>query len=287
MVLIMSINHHTANNIFEFNEIINSIRDKEASNIWFRGHSSAEYSLTPSGYRECFVNKDGRGNKIPLQPCNPGQYNGAETMSISTRNMRKEFKLKAISFLEKMPKNDFEWMFIMQHYGVPTLLLDWTTNALVALYFAINDIPLSKLSNNEEAAIYVINPSKINQKSCGINFPIDIANDSETWKDYIDASGQARDPICILAPHIEARIRAQSGVFTLHGFNVWPIDFYEVLQEYIYKITIPYSCILTIKKSLKNFGITSGFIFPDLSGIAKEIKEQENEIFHGYLSKLN
>jgi hypothetical protein len=55
------------------------------------------------------------------------------------------------------PDDYFGWLFLAQHYGLPTRLLDWTENPLVALYFAV-------LSQEEarDGCIWALWPRKLN-----------------------------------------------------------------------------------------------------------------------------
>lgn len=96
---------------------------------FFRGQSSSDYKLIPSIGRRF---KDGQESVLM-------QYE---------REIFEDFKRKYSMFTDVRPKNDKEFLFLAQHYGLPTRLLDWTYNPLIALYFACE-------SNFEKMVLFI------------------------------------------------------------------------------------------------------------------------------------
>jgi hypothetical protein len=283
---------HTVKNLAEYISLANTINRDAQDSAWFRGHGSASYRLTPSVLRDTTPLSDARG-----RPLKGGEYSiseGGSVTGINPERMLDEFKRRSLPFLQFQPRNDFEWLFLMQHHGVPTRLIDWTTNALVALYFAVENITSTKHKSARNAAsefmadddlrsdgvaIFSINPNEINNETIGIPYPVDVAAEFEKWKMYTYPTRisvqNAILPICILAPHITPRIRSQSGSFTLHGSNIWALDCFTQLRPLIHKIFIPYLYAEKIRQELHGLGITTSFIYPDLDGLSREIWEQE------------
>ncbi len=88
-------------------------------------------------------------------------------------------------------------------------------------------------------------------------------------------------PIAVQSSHIDTRIRSQSGHFTLHGANIWPLDYFDALREIMHKIFIPYEVIPQMIKDLQALGITESFIYPGLESLSRDIKRSEALRFNG------
>ncbi|EKS9796300.1 MULTISPECIES: FRG domain-containing protein [Burkholderia] len=288
-------------------DVVSAINSAENDTAWFRGHSSATYRLTPGALRDLVAFRDAYGR--PLDGTEVLRASGYELTGVSPERMLSDFKRRSIPFLDFVPRNDFEWLFLMQHHGVPTRLLDWTTNALVALYFAIEDSQSSGVASDEDreeeidefaknaAAVFAMNPHKVNHAMhADIDEVVDVAADYGYWEAYTRPTMLSSEhfdnyaPLCITAPQLSPRIRAQSGLFTIHGRDVNPLDWFSAVRPLITKILIPQEKTPIIWQQLRHFGFTKSFIYPGLDSVAHDVRFDEQRRWgherKAYLEKL-
>jgi hypothetical protein len=285
------IQRRAAQSIAEYMKIVDELSPTTMAGLWFRGHSKCGHRLVPGALRDVTLTTDGRG--FPIREGQIVRSSGSDVTGPNPERMLAEFKRQARPFVERPLMNEFEWMFLAQHHGLPTRLLDWSTNALAALYFAVSGAsaatgdgseiceeflePNSNELRDDGFAVFVIDPGSINTKILDVPDPIDISAVPDHWAHYLDpaSNDKAYLPLCVTAPHISSRIRAQSGVFTLHGANIWPLDYYDALRPLITKIFIPNTAGDSIANSLTKVGINRSFIYPGLDAIAYDVSAAE------------
>lgn len=101
-------------------EYFRYIRISADNSTWFRGESREHGDLVPTLYRNIDE------NKIMEQHTKERKY-------------FLEFRRRARALVPSIDPNDiWSWYFLIQHYGGPTRLLDWTHDAGIALFLALN-----------------------------------------------------------------------------------------------------------------------------------------------------
>ena len=111
-----------ANSFSEYIDFIKNYYKETDQEIWYRGQRDHTWKIEPNLYREKKMDIKS-GDELSIL-----KYKFADFKEVF-------FKLKE----EIIEKNNFNIMFIAQHYGLLTPVLDWSNDPLIALFFAIDE----------------------------------------------------------------------------------------------------------------------------------------------------
>lgn len=170
-----------------------------------------------------------------------------------------DFKRRATPFLgaNEQPKCDLEWLALAQHSGLHTRLMDWTEDAMAALWFALDGG--QDINDMRGPVVWILMPE-----------------DSWICKEggASDKAPLSATDVSVVCPRqFTGRIRSQSAWFTLHsrhkgGFQ--PLQD-SARRRALRKIKLAEGAVIPMRSQLHGLGLTASSIYPDLSGIVKRV----------------
>lgn len=178
--------------------------------------------------------------------------------------------------------NPWEFLCYAQHIGVPTRLLDWTINPLIATYFAVEDA----YNSDKDGVLYVLNVTSLDpiaEFNTRLGFRGNSLEMFSTRFDFLshfgpvkpNGSGKITSGLKIIQPPIiDARIQAQSALFSVNLDDDAPHDI--PLDNHLATYTIPQNDKATIKTQLYRMGIHAASIYPDVSGIGRYLTDRRD-----------
>lgn len=247
----------TIDNVGQF---VQALRDLGAGGmtrpLWFRGHRNAAYRLQASALRGDRF----RENEVA---------------------MLKRFMQDALPHLAEPPASDWDWLLLAQHHGVPTRLLDWSENALVALFFACetDDTRLEGVPE-PDGDVWVLMPEGLNRQA-------------GTWSSKhvedlpfvgVDSNLDPYNPMAGTAPQVPLRhvaviasrnfprIISQWGTFTITGEET-AIEHLPDAAKFLTRIRVEGAAKQQILEELRSLGVEERTVYPDLHRLGSRVRE--------------
>ncbi len=192
-----------------------------------------------------------------LQPLLP-KIARARSHSDSTvleSEMLKEVRRRGGLYIDQPALDDWDLLVYVQHFGMATRLLDWTSNPLVALWFACE-----RYGADGSTYFYVL----ITDKSALL--------DRKT-----DPSPFDRSRTKILKPNLNnPRIVAQNGWFTAHKYSVTakkfvPLEQNPEFRDALAELRVPNELHKSLLERLDVLGVNHQSIFPDFEGLCRYV----------------
>ncbi|WP_247456435.1 MULTISPECIES: FRG domain-containing protein [unclassified Bradyrhizobium] len=218
----------------KWHEFLSFLDRHMPSRYVFRGQSSVDWQLMPAAGR------------------------GGETYDpLFEERVFRAFKKDARLHMHLPETTDWDWLALGQHFGLPTRLLDWSTNPLVACYFALLD-ETAKTPGTGKLADAVVYAYPLDEKQIV---------DPSTWPSPFEI-----EEVGFLFPSsLAPRISSQRGLFSVHPKpnQPWQPDHLSA-----HRFIIPADYRFIFQRKLFRMGIDAAHIWANLEGVCASLKWQ-------------
>jgi len=281
---------HEIHSLQEFMDVLEKLKyqfshSAKAMDFSYRGVCDSSYPLLPGIFREVELNENAISGKVRA-------YMSREYEILS------RFIKEASAYITNVLREDYLlWMEYAQHFGVPTRLLDFSSNPLVALYFCCKNKP------EIDGSVWVLNETSFYHWSCRSEFVVhnspitkqqiisSIIAEMKGSFDYDPQKIEMKRPVSYIPYYIDHRMVAQSSRFLIWGADTRSLEEMVSEKEYmvlstqgirhdisndvrcLFRFKIPSCCKYRILKQLNIFEINEKSLFPGIDGIGRHIAD--------------
>lgn len=199
----------------------------------------------------------GQHEDLPLLP-KLFRSRNAKTIRGTEDAVLHQFKNRSPYLLPTKPDNEWDWLSLGQHFGLPTRLLDWTGNPLTALFFALD------ADTHLNPTVYIYH-AKENQ----------IVTEDDKKTDHPFKIEQTK----IFQPMGHSpRVTMQAGWHTVHRIHgtgdrrrFLPLEDMEFHQQRLDKVHVEPTALTTLRRELREMGIHDATVYGDLHAVCVSI----------------
>lgn len=223
--------------------------------LWFRGHSDMNWKLHPTVWRDYTDQVE--------------------------RYMTNRFYARARTRHPRSPGNEdwAGWISLMQHYGLPTRLLDWSMSAQVATFFATHKYRYAE-NIKTTACVWMLDAIRLNE-SQGLE---SVAPPLNYWMaerlvrpafkgEDVGDTKPLEKVIAAMAVENDPRMQVQQGAFTVHSTPELLTDL-PGAEDWLYQFIIPANAAKHIAWQLAALGVQEAELFPDLDHLAVDLRNE-------------
>jgi FRG domain len=231
----------------QVSQVYENFRDE---NLWWRGQPEPGLKLIPRVYRG-------------YSPWDEFQLVG-------------NFDRQAPLRYSHWPSEPSHRLFLMQHFGLPTRLLDWSMGVLTALYFAVNEDKEGK-----PASVWALHPIKLNRRQTADPHACVFHHDHPKVRALVDlafvqCTERANVGNLVLAtsgPELDLRLLVQWATFTIHA-SASPLEELPEHGDFLVEVPIAPEDRLPLRHALVIAGFSRERLFPDLQSLAEHLRNK-------------